>query len=251
MSTTTQAAPSAVSLTLPGRDRLLTGLSILAVLGFIGALYMALVFAGSDAVQGNVQRIFYMHLGAFCGAFVAFICGTVGGALYLKTHNPRWDTLSLAGIEVGLALSLITLITGMVWARPMWNTWWTWDPRLTSTAIMALTYAAYLMLRSSFSSLDQRRKLASVYSIFAIATVLITLVITRIRPDTIHPVVIGPSASNAEGSFAMTANMGMALGISIMIWTLLIAPTLIWWRIRLENRMEQVQQLRQQLEERQ
>lgn len=254
MSTTSRTAPpqtepSAVALQLPGRDRILTGLSILALVGFIGVLYMALVYAGTDSVQGNVQRIFYLHLGAFMGAFVAYGCGTVGGALYLKTRNPRWDTLALAGVEVGLALSLITLITGMVWARPMWNTWWTWDPRLTSTAIMALTYAAYLMLRNAFASPDQRRKLASVYSIFAIVTVIFTLIVTRIRPDTIHPTVIGPSSQNAQGSFEMTPNMGAALGVSMMVFTLLITPALIWWRIRLENRFEHVQLLRQQLQE--
>ncbi len=244
-----EAAPASLSLPLPGRDRILKGLTILAVLGFIGALYMALVYAGTDAIQGDVQRIFYMHLGAFMGASVAFFCGFVGGVAYLRTHDVRWDTLALAGVEVGLALSAITLITGMVWARPMWNTWWTWDPRLTSAAIMALTYAAYLMLRNAFTNPDQRRKLASVYSIFAILTVFFTFIITRIRPDTIHPTVIGPSASNGEGSFAMTANMGAALGVSMMVWCVLITPALIWWRIRLENAFERVQVLRQQLEE--
>ena len=241
--------PSAPAVSLPGRDRILYGLTILAGLGFLAALYMALVYAGTDAVQGNVQRIFYMHLGAFIGASVAFSVAFVGGIAYLRTRQTRWDTLSLAGVEVGLALSLITLITGSIWARPMWNTWWTWDPRLTSAAIMALTYAAYLMLRNSFANPDQRRKLASVYSIFAILTVVFTFVITRVRPDTIHPTVIGPSSTNAEGSFSMTPNMGAALGVSMMVWSLLITPALIWWRIRLENAFERVQLLRQQLGE--
>ncbi len=231
------------------RDRMLKGLSILAGLGFILALYMALVYAGTDSVQGNVQRIFYLHLGAFMGATVGFITAIVGGIAYLRTRRVAWDTLSLSGVEVGLALTTITLITGMVWARPMWNTWWTWDPRLTSAAIMALTYAAYLMLRNALENADKRRKFASVYAIFAILTVFLTFIITRIRPDTIHPNVIGPSATNAQGSFAMTANMGAALGVNILVWCLLITPVLIWWRIRLENTFERIQILRHELDE--
>lgn len=255
MSTTQRVAPGAaeaqanLAVTLPGRDRILKGLTVLAVLGFAGALYMALGFAGTDAVQGNVQRIFYLHLGAFMGATVAFTGAFVGGVAYLRTQQSRWDTLSLAGVEVGLALSIITLITGMVWARPMWNTWWTWDPRLTSAAIMALTYAAYLMLRNAIANPDQRRKLAAIYAIFAILTVFFTFIITRIRPDTIHPTVIGPSAANAQGSFAMTPNMGAALGVGMLVWCCLITPTLVWWRIRLENAFENVERLRQQLSE--
>ncbi len=254
MSATQQIAsqevmPAAQAVSLPARDRILYGLTILAVLGFIGALYMALVYAGTDVAQGNVQRIFYMHLGAFVGASVAFSAAFVGGVAYLRTQQARWDTLALAGVEVGLSLSLITLITGSIWARPMWNTWWTWDPRLTSAAIMALTYAAYLMLRNAFANPDQRRKLASVYAIFAILTVVFTFIITRIRPDTIHPTVIGPSAQDAQGSFEMTANMGAALGVSMMVWCLLITPALVWWRIRLENAFERTQLLRQQLGE--
>lgn len=239
------SAPTVEQSTAPGHLRLLKGLSGLAVIGFIFALYAALVYAGTDAVQGDVQRIFYVHLSAFMGATVGFLTAFVGGIAYLRTRNPRWDTLALAGVEVGVALSAITLVTGMVWARPMWNTWWTWDPRLTSAAIMALTYAAYLMLRSGIENPEQRRKLASVYAILAITTVFFTFIVTRVRSDTIHPTVIGPSASNGQGSFAMTANMGAALGINMAVWCLLITPALIWWRVRLENVFARVNQLHQ------
>jgi heme exporter protein C len=247
--TPSTAATSSVESAAPGHDRLLKGLTVLAAIGFIGALYMALVFAGTDSVQGNVQRIFYLHLGAFMGGSIGYIVALVGGVAYLRTRNPRWDTLALAGVEVGLSLTLITLITGSIWARPMWNTWWTWDPRLTSAAVMALTYAAYLMLRNALENPEQRRKFAAVYAIFAISTVVFTFIITRIRPDTIHPTVIGPSSANAQGTFEMTANMGAALGVNMMVWCALIAPTLIWWRVRLENVVNQARQLRVELDE--
>ncbi|MFN8378160.1 MAG: cytochrome c biogenesis protein CcsA [Anaerolineae bacterium] len=245
--TAVNAIPSDAAVASQGKkDRLplLKGLTVLAIIGFFVGFSMAMFFAGTDATQGVVQRIFYLHLPAFMGATVAFVTGSVGGVGYLRTRNPKWDTLSLSAIEVGFMLSLITLFTGMVWARPTWNTWWTWDPRLTSTAIMTLTYAAYFMLRGSLDSGDRKRMLASVFSILAVTTVVVVIFITRVRPDTIHPTVIGPSPADAQGTFAMAANMGMTVGISILIWTTLITPVLIWWRIRLENRNQRVEALR-------
>jgi heme exporter protein C len=171
----------------------------------------------------------------------------VGGVLYLRNRQVKWDTLALAGIEVGLLLAVINLVTGMIWARPIWNTWWTWDPRLTSEAIMILTYAAYLMLRNGIENPEQRRRLASVYGILAMSTVIITLVITRIRPDTIHPVVIGPSPQNAEGEFEMTQRIGTVIGINSAIWTILVPWTLIWYRVRLENLAERVRALKMRI----
>jgi heme exporter protein C len=233
----------------PDRSGLLKGLTVLAVIGVLIGVYMALVYAGTDVTQGNVQRIFYFHLSSFMGATIGFFVAFGGGIAYLRNRNPKWDTISLAGVEVGLALALITLITGMVWARPTWNTWWTWDPRLTSAAIMALTYAAYLMLRGGLENADKQRTFASIYAILAITTVIATFMITRIRPDTIHPTVIGPSATNAKGAFEMTANIGAAIGTNILVWAFLVTPVLIWWRVRLQNLVERAKQLRFELGE--
>ncbi len=222
-------------------------LTWLALGGFAVGAYFGLVYAGMDVTQGNIQRIFYFHVSAFSGGSVALFLAVVGGIAYLRTRNLRWDRLALAGVEVGLFLSLITLITGMVWARPIWNTWWTWDPRLTSAAIMVLTYAAYLMLRGAIESPDKRRSLAAVYGIMAFGTVIFTFIIIRIRPDTIHPAVIGASPQNAEGGFGMTSSMKAALGINSFIWCCLIAPALVWWRVRLESVYERANQLRVEL----
>jgi heme exporter protein C len=221
--------------------QLLTAITPLAVA--IG-LYLALVYAPTEATQGPIQRIFYIHVAAFSGAFIAFGAGVVGGVMYLRSRQPRWDTLALSGIEVGLALALINLVTGMIWARPIWNTWWTWDPRLTSEAIMLLTYAAYLMLRNGIENPEQRRRFASVYGILAMSTVIITFVIIRIRPDTIHPTVIGPSAQNPTGKFEMTPPMITTLGINSFIWSVFVPLTLIWYRVRLANFAERVQALK-------
>ena len=237
-------ADAASSINTNRRDQILRILTLLAVGGFAVSVYFALVFAGTDVTQGNVQRIFYFHVSAFSAASVSLFMAVVGGVAYLRTRNPGWDRLSLAGVEVGLSLAMITLITGMVWARPTWNTWWTWDPRLTATAIMALTYAAYLMLRGAIENPDKRRLMAAVYGILAFGMVIVTFMIIRIRPDTIHPTVIGSSPQNAQGGFSMAQSMSTTLGVSSIVWCCFIAPALVWWRIRLESLYERANQLR-------
>ncbi|MDX1991926.1 MAG: cytochrome c biogenesis protein CcsA [bacterium] len=227
------------------RSPLLTGLTIITILAVALGLYLALFFAGTDVDQGNIQRIFYLHMPSFFGAFVAFSVTVVGGIMYLRTRQTRWDTLALAGVEVGLALSLVNLVTGSIWARPIWNTWWTWDWRLTSAAVMVLTYAAYLMLRGGLENVETRRRFASVYGIFAIATAILTLVIIRIVPDTIHPAVIGPSPQNAEGTFEATRGVVLALLPNLLIWSTLVPAVLMWHRIRLQNAIDQVEAAKQ------
>ena len=240
--------PAAVS-PAPPRPKLLTALTIITPIAILIGVYFALVFAGQEAQEGDVQRIFYLHVSAFAGAFIAFGATVFAGLAYLRTRNPKWDKLGVAGVEVGLVLGLMNLVTGSIWAYPTWNTWWTWDPRLTSDAIMCLTYVAYLMLRQGIENVETRHRFAAVYGILAYTTVIITLIITRIRPDTIHPVVIGNSPQNAEGGFALTQDMITALSVNSMIWSILVPWTLIWWRIRLENLSQRVQSKRAQLME--
>lgn len=241
----------AVTVQERGMPRLLTIVSIATIIAVAIGLYLALFYAGTDIEQGEVQRLFYIHVPAFSGAFMAFGATVIGGVLYLRTRNVKWDTLAVAGVEVGLALAVLNLVTGSVWARPIWNTWWNWDPRLTMDAIMILTYAAYLMLRNGIENPETSRRFASVYGILAFTTVLATLMITRIRPDTIHPVVFGPvltaaSQMNAVGGFELAATPGvtMAVAYNSAIWCSLVPLTLIWHRIRLENLAQRVNALK-------
>ncbi|NWF70604.1 MAG: cytochrome c biogenesis protein CcsA [Chloroflexi bacterium] len=246
MATKTLTPTKTTSTTIP---RALAALTLVTLLATLGGLLLGLLYAGTDDQQGHIQRIFYIHMPAFFGAFVAFGTTVFGGLAYLRTRQAKWDTLALAGVETGLALAVVNLATGSIWARPIWNTWWTWDPRLTSAAIMALTYMAYLMLRAGIENPDQRRRFASVYGILAITTVIMTLVIIRIRPDTIHPAVIGSSPQNAEGGFGLTSSMLTALMGNLPVWGLLIPVTLMWWRVRLESVQERVEALKARLGE--
>ncbi|MEO0563075.1 MAG: cytochrome c biogenesis protein CcsA [Chloroflexota bacterium] len=225
----------------------LVGLTTVTGLGVLVGLYLALFYAGTDLEQGQVQRIFYIHMPSFFGAFTAFIGAVIGGIVYLRTRGLKWDRMALAGVEVGLMLALVNLATGSIWARPIWNTWWTWDPRLTSAAIMALTYAAYLMLRAGVENPEQRRRFAAVYGILAITTAIVTLVIIRIRPDTIHPVVVGESPQGAEGGFAMGTGQTIALLFNLPVWGLLVPITLMWFRMRMERVAEGVEIMKAEL----
>ncbi len=241
------AAAESTTQTQSSRPRLLTALTVITPILVAFGLYMALVYAPLEKSQGEIQRIFYIHVAAFSGAFIAF-CGTVlGGVMYLRSRKIKWDTLALAGVEVGIALALINLVTGMVWERPIWNTWWTWDPRLVMEVIMLLTYAAYLMLRNGIESPERRRRFASVYGILAMSTVIINFIIIRVRPDTIHPTVIGPSVQNPTGQFEMTPLMVTALAINSTIWSIFVPLVLVWWRIRLENLSDHVSALKMKL----
>lgn len=250
MSAVTQAAGAVqAQSTSERRPALLMVITIIAVAGVAAGLVMSLAYAGMDVFQGDVQRLFYVHVSSFAGAFVAFGAAVVGGVLFLWKRALKWDRLALAGIEAGFALSLVNLFTGMVWARPIWNTWWTWDPRLTSAAIMVLTYAAYFMLRAGIENPDTRRRLSSVYGILAFSTVIVTFIIIRIRPDTIHPAVIGPSPQNAEGEFELSSSMLATLGFTMVVWSVFVPWALIWWRMRMETLSERVDALRARLME--
>lgn len=221
-----------------------TGVSVLL---FIAATLMTFFYPGTERTMGEVQRVFYIHLGTFFGAFVVFIGAVIAGIAYLKTGKVGWDHLGLACIEVGIWFSTITVVTGMVWARPTWGSYWTWDPRLTTVSIMWLTYAAYMFLRGAIEEIGQRRRFAAIYGILAFGSVILTVVIIRVRPDVIHPVVAGPSAGadSAVGSFNMSPRITQTVLFNIFAYVV-IAITLVWHRIRLEGQANALEARKQE-----
>ena len=111
-------------------------------------LYLIFAVAPTEAVMGDVQRIFYIHVPMAIMSFLAFAVVFVASIVYLANRSEKWDRVAHAAAEVGLVFVSLALITGIIWARPVWGVWWTWDPRLTTTLILWLIYAAYLMIRS-------------------------------------------------------------------------------------------------------
>jgi heme exporter protein C len=192
-----------------------------------------------------VQKVFYFHVAAGWVGMLGFLAAVVAAVAYLITRKSTWDLVGLGAIEIGLTFMLINIITGAIWARPIWNTWWTWDPRLTTATIMELVYAAYLMLRSGIEDPERRARFGAVYAIVGFISVPLTFFSIRIY-RTIHPVVIGSGDPTAAGSFSMTPEMGLTFAISLVAFSFLFS-SLLWHRIRLGELAQRVEQLRLRL----
>jgi heme exporter protein C len=206
------------------------------------ALYMALVHAPREAVMGDVQRVFYFHVAAGWVGALAFLVTAVAGVIYLARADRRWDILAQASVEIGVVFALINIVSGSIWARPIWNTWWTWDPRLVTATVMELVYVAYLMLRQGVEDPDRRARFGAVYGILGFLSVPLTFLSIRIF-RTIHPVVVGNSDPTALGAFDMTPRMLQAFMLSLISFTFLYA-TLLWHRVRLGHLVDSVDQLK-------
>jgi heme exporter protein C len=136
-----------------------------AALGLLGGLAAGFLYAPREAVQGNVQRIMYLHVPSVLTAYLAFGLVLLGSIAYLATRRPGWDRLAGSAGEIGVLFTGLTIVSGSIWGKPTWGTWWTWDARLTSTAVLFLVYVGYLMLRSLIEDPDARARYAAVVGI--------------------------------------------------------------------------------------
>src|SRR5437868_13223206 len=153
--------------------------------------YQALVVAPTDALQGDVQRIFYYHVPSAWVAGLCFLLNFLASVWYLIKRNEQADALAAAGAEVGVVFCTVVLITGPIWARPVWGIWWTWDARLTTTLVLWLIYVSYLMLRH-FSTSGQTPLLAAALAVFgALDVPLVYFSIWFFRTQHPQPVIGG------------------------------------------------------------
>ncbi len=227
------------------KPRLLTILDIVTVIIFAAAAGMVFLYVKPDVTMGMVQKIFYFHVASFWTGMLGFAFAMIAGIIYLRTHNHKWDIVELAGVEIGLVFCLIGVITGSIWAYPTWNTWWTWDPRLTTATIMELAYFAYLMLRAGIEEPDRRASFGAVYSIVAFISVPLTFFSIRLF-NSIHPVIIGGSASGLNESLA--PDMIVTFMISLLAYSFVFAD-LFWHRIRLGQLADKIEQRKLKLTE--
>jgi heme exporter protein C len=210
---------------LQRKNRVGVVLAVLSVVAFLGALWMVFGYAPREATMGDVQRIFYFHVASAWVGFFGFFVTFVASIVYLVREERRWDIVASSSAEVGLAFITMTLLTGMLWAKPVWGVYWTWEPRLTISAVQWLLYVAYVMLRGSVASPEREARFAAVYGIVAFVTVPLSWFAIRWW-RTIHPVVV-----SGEG-MAMTPRMVQTLLTSIGVFTL-VYVTLLRQRIRL------------------
>ncbi|HEV8671952.1 MAG TPA: cytochrome c biogenesis protein CcsA [Candidatus Limnocylindria bacterium] len=188
----------------------------LAVVGSIIATFMALVWAPTDAVQGDVYRIIYVHVPLAWLAYLAFFVVFVASLGWLLTKRPWFDALAVASAEVGVLFTGMFIVAGSIWAKPTWGVWWTWDPRLVTTAIMFMMYVGYMLLRSLSTDFARRATRAAVLGVIAVIDVPIVH-LSVLWMNSLHQL---PTVLRAGGSPSLDAAMGMTLGICVIAFTL-------------------------------
>ncbi len=201
-------------------------------------LYMTFVYAPTEAKMGSIQRIFYFHLGADSVGLGAILVAAVASILFLKTNEAKYDRVAQASMELGFVFGAIALATGMIWARPVWGTWWTWDPRLTTFLILWLVYIAYLMLRASAREDLRLARLAAVFAVVGVADVPFVIIAPRIWRG-ISPVLFGVNDVQ-QFTFNMTPEMVQTLIVCIVAMVLLYVY-LLAQRVRLEAMRAEVE----------
>jgi len=224
------------------KPRMLVILDVVTILLFATAVGMVFFYAPLEAVMGQVQRVFYFHVANAWVGMLGFMVAAIAGIAFLRKGDHKWDIVGLAAVEISLVFFFTAIVSGSIWARGSWGTWWTWDPRLTTAAICELVYAAYLMLRQGIEDPDRRARFGAVYAILGFISVPLTFMSIRIF-RTIHPVVIGSGAAAAEGSFDMTPKMLQTFMFSLFTFSFIFAD-LLWHRIRLGKLAAKAESLR-------
>ena len=252
MTTTARSAP-APAVATPRRRRLAppgrpwgTVLLILAAAGVLLAGGAAgLLWAPEDSLQKAPQRIFYIHVPAAWVGFLAFFVVFVASIGYLWRQKPYWDILARSSAEVGLFFTTLALITGSIWGKAVWGVWWQWDPRQTSTLVLWMIYAAYVMLRSFARSGPQSQRTARAAAVLGIIGFFdVPLIYFSVEWwRNLHP---GPVILTADGP-KMPSEMLISMLISLAGMTLLYVALLLV-RLRTDSMSERIEHLRARLE---
>ncbi len=217
-------------------------LNVVSALLFLAALGMVFFYAPLEATMNYVQKIFYFHVANAWVGMLGFLAAAVAGVIYLVKHDQKWDIVELAAVEISLVFFFIAIAAGSIWARPTWGAYWTWEPRLTTAAILEMVYIAYLLLRQGIDDPDRRARFSAVYTLVGAISIPITFMSIRLF-RTIHPVVIGSNTNATTGSFDMTSKMLATMFFAIITFSVIFV-TLFWHRIRMGQLAQQVEQLK-------
>lgn len=227
---------------MSAQPRALVVLNVVSLILLAAAYYASLVYAPLEAVMGAVQRVFYFHVATAWVGMLGFVLAAVTGLIYLWKKDLKWDEISVAAVEISLIFFFIAIVLGSIWARPIWGTWWTWEPRLTTAAILEMVYLAYLLLRQGIEDPEKRARFGAVYTLLGGISVPVTFVSIRIF-RTIHPVVIGSGSAEAQGGFNMAPAMLQTMLFSIFVFSIIFI-TIFWHRMRLSALANRVEQLK-------
>lgn len=190
-------------------------------------LFLIFGYAPVDAAQGLVQKIFYWHVASAFTSFIAFFMAGVMAVLFLIKRKPIFDAWEVSLAEVGLLFCTIVLLTGPIWAKPMWGVWWTWEPRLTSTLFIWLIFVSYFILRDSFADLSKKRIYSAVLAIFGCLDIPIIIAAVKLWRGA-HPIVLNKKSN-------LPPEMWMVFAFTI-VTVLALAALLVTIRAGKENR---------------
>ena len=197
-------------------------LIVITYLLILTGLYLAFIYAPQERTMGDVQRIFYFHVPSAWVSFIAFFVVCVASIIFLTTGKEQWDRLAASSAEIGVLFIVIVLITGPLWAKPVWDTYWTWDARLTTSFVLFLIYVAYLMLRSYVSNKERGARFAAVFGIIGFIDVPIVYMSIRWW-RTLHPSpVIGGGSGSGLDPEMLTTLMFCLLAFTFLYITLLL-----------------------------
>jgi len=213
--------------------KILLGLTFFSM---IASIYSVFIYAPTEQIMGHVQRIFYFHMGTVWVATIAFIMVFISSIQYLRKESRRWDKLAYSSAELGVLFITLTIITGSIWAKPVWGTWWTWDPQLTTTFILWILYIVYMILRSAAGDDAKKAKFAAVFGIIAFLDLPLVYISARMMRG-ISPVVFGP------GGGGIAPEMMIALLVTLLAFTLLFI-VLLKQRIDIEDLKDRISSIR-------
>jgi heme exporter protein C len=216
------------------------------VISILAAIYLIFMYAHIEKTMGIVQKIFYFHVGSASTAFLAFFVTFIFSILYLVKRKRIFDTYAYVSAEIGLVFTTLVLTTGPIWAKSAWNTWWAWEPRLTTTLILWFIYMAYIMIRQMDGVWDKRARLCAVFGIIGFTDVPIVFFAIRWWQTKFHPIVFGNGVSQKGGG--IEDNMLVALLVSIAALTLLYVY-LLNRGVAFENMKIKVNQYKEKLRE--
>jgi heme exporter protein C len=171
------------------KSKFTVALGLTTLVLMVVSLFMVFEWVPTEEDQGIVQRIFYFHVPCAWVAFAAFGIVAIAGVFYLWLKDQLWDDLGYAAAEIGMVFCTLVLITGSLWAKPIWGTWWTWDSSLTTTFILWLLYGGYLMLRAMADDTPEVARFGAVIGIVAALDVPVVVLSVRLW-RTIHPAVL-------------------------------------------------------------
>lgn len=227
------------------KPRFLSLLDGITLILFLAAVLLVFFYAPLERNMGAVQKVFYFHVSTAWVGMLGFFVSALMGVMYILNREKIWDMIGFSSVEISFIFFLIAIISGSIWARPIWNTWWTWDPRLTTAAVVELIYGAYFLLRQAIDEPRQKARFSAVYAIFGFLSVPLTFVSIRML-RTIHPVVIGAGDPTGGGGFSMTEPMKVTFFFSLFTFSVLFLD-LLWHRIRLEKLESVMNELRLKL----